>query len=173
MATAAVVLTACGESSTDKTGDVISPTPVNSSSVVALEIPNTQLVEWKSGNEIATHSIAGPRIINFWASWCTPCREEMPLLAEEFTAEEIVGINSSDAGQSSFARSAAQSVLDETQVSYPIYIDADDKLVHELGIVAFPVTIVIDTHYKIVKRIDGPITEKNVEQIRTALEAAR
>ena len=162
-----VVTTACGSTSVDTTGKVIEPTPSHSQQVEIKQLPETTLLEW-STNSKAQH-ITGPRIINFWASWCEPCRKEMPLLQDSFTAKEIVGINSSDAGHSSFAHDAAQAVIDESHVTYPIYIDSDDQLMRALGITAFPVTIVIDDAGSIVKRIDGPITDKDIQILRNSL----
>ena len=163
----AVIVSACGQTSSDTTGDVIEPSATKSQRVDITTLPNTPLLEWLSNS--TAQPITGPRIINFWASWCTPCREEMPLLQESFTSKEIVGINSSDAGHSSFAHNAAQAVLDDTHVSYPIYIDQDDQLMRALGISAFPVTLVIDDVGSIVKRIDGPITDQDVDSLRAAL----
>lgn len=168
-----VVLSACGTTSTDQTGELVTKTSASTSSSSVEQLPNSQIVEWASGNEITIQSLTGPRVINFWASWCAPCREEMPLLSERFSTQELIGINSSDAGLSEFARSAAQAVLDESKIKYPIYIDNDDQLMHELGIVAFPVTLVVDSQFTIVKRIDGPITTDNVESIRKAFETAK
>ena len=165
------LLTACGQISTDTTGNVIEPTATQSQRVDLSSLPNTPLIDWLT-NENA-QPISGPRVINFWASWCTPCRDEMPLLQDTFSAKEIVGINSSDAGHSAFAHDAAQAVIDDTGVTYPIYIDQDDKLMRALGISAFPVTIVIDSQGNIVERIDGPITEKNIAGIRAALAGSK
>lgn len=167
----AVIVSACGQMSTDTTGDVIEPTATQSQRVDVKSLPSTTLIDWVTNS--TAQPIKGPRVVNFWASWCTPCRAEMPLLQESFTGKEIVGINSSDAGHSSFAHDAAQAVIDETHVTYPMYIDQDDELMRALGISAFPVTLVIDDMGSIVKRIDGPITDKDIDSLRAALAGSK
>ena len=165
------ILVACGQVDTDTTGLVIEPSTSQTQHETVTTFPATSLEEWKSKKIISTGSLAGPLVINFWASWCTPCREEMPLLQSSFTPEEIIGVNASDAGQSSYAREAADSVLTQAAVQYPIYVDQEDQLVRALGISAFPVTIVIDGKGNIVKRIDGPLGRKDVTALRKVLAA--
>lgn len=169
---AVTVLTACSEPSTDTTGGVItSGKPSLPTSVAIKKLPQSTLLDWVTDKEVLTDSIEGPRIINFWASWCGPCKEEMPLLQASFTANEVIGVNAQDAGESSYAREAANAVLRDTGVTYPIYIDQDDKLIAALGINAFPVTIVINKDGEVITRIDGLITEEKIVTLRNALNS--
>ena len=64
-------------------------------------------------------------LLNFWATWCGPCREEMPLLSQtraQFSARgfEVVGIAIDDAG-------SVQDFLKDSPVRYPILVGGDDE----------------------------------------------
>ena len=113
-------------------------------------------------------ALAGqPTLINFWASWCKPCREEMPLLAaysEEPGAVRVVGINVQD------SQTAALSLLPDLDVHYPSFADAD-AVGQVLGAPpVLPLSYLVDTDGA-VRRISSPLVFRNVEQVRAAVAA--
>jgi peroxiredoxin len=82
-------------------------------------------------------------MINFWASWCGPCRQEMPLLDELYNAYKpmgftILGINvEEDAGQ-------ARGLLEEIPVSFPVLFDTRSQVSKLYDVVAMPSSVLID-----------------------------
>lgn len=82
-------------------------------------------------------------MINFWASWCAPCREEMPLLDELYERYEqagftLFGINVEQNPE------AAQKFLADVGVSFPILFDPQSEVSREYQVRAMPTTVMVD-----------------------------
>ena len=112
----------------------------------------------------------GVKLVNYWASWCAPCRVEHPHLTA--LAEEgipIYGINyKDDAGK-------ALDFLDELGDPYTgIGADPSGRTAIDWGVYGVPETYVIDGQGRVVLRFAGPVTERSLrERIRPAIEAAQ
>jgi len=82
-------------------------------------------------------------LINFWASWCGPCRQEMPVLDRlhhryEDTGFAVLGVNVE--GDPEMARE----IVDKTHVTFPILLDDGQKVSELYSLEAMPSTVVID-----------------------------
>ncbi len=82
-------------------------------------------------------------LLNFWASWCGPCRQEMPLLDRlhhryEDTGFAVLGVNVEG------EVAPAQEIVDKTNVTFPILIDDGQKVSEMYNLQAMPSTVVID-----------------------------
>ena len=89
-----------------------------------------------------------PVVVNKWASWCQPCREEFPFFQRQAVrrAREVafIGVNSTDND------AAAQDFLDDFPVTYPSYKDPDQKVAGVFdGVAAFPSTAFYDSEGKL------------------------
>ena len=82
-------------------------------------------------------------MINFWATWCGPCRQEMPLLDELFNRYERVGFNLLGVNIDDDSRRAMQ-MVEDLGISFPVLFD-DTKAVSKLyQVEAMPVTVIVD-----------------------------
>lgn len=98
----------------------------------------------RAGTTLSLDQFKGQVVmINFWASWCGPCRQEMPLLDNIYRRYgkmgfTLIGVNVEP------DRSSAEAWLKQTPVSFPIVFDADSKVSKLYGVEGMPTTVFID-----------------------------
>jgi cytochrome c biogenesis protein CcmG, thiol:disulfide interchange protein DsbE len=131
------------------------------SALIDKEAPAFQLAGL-NGEGIARDTLKGhPVLINFFASWCLPCREEHPLLMRLAEQEHVplYGIDYKDKPE------AARSLLQEFGDPYrAIGIDRDGRVGLDFGVYGVPETYVLDSSGHIRKRFVGPLTAEEVNQ---------
>lgn len=103
--------------------------------------------------------------LNFWATWCPPCRAEMPEIQEiyeEYGSNEsdviVLGIASPDIGQEGSAEDIA-AFLKENGYSYPVVMDTDGVMAYTYGVSAYPTTFMIDSDGNVFGYVSGQITK--------------
>lgn len=100
-------------------------------------------VEDRQGKLIPLSKFRGaPLILNFWASWCVPCRLEIPLLADALPGlreqgKQLLGINLRESWQD------IERYRREVEIPYPVYRD-NGTLAQELGVGLLPALVIID-----------------------------
>lgn len=87
-------------------------------------------------------------VINFWASWCGPCRTEMPILQEfhdqyQELGVAVWGVNVEQQNQ------AGLDYIQELGVDFPIFFDASNEISAAYNVEAMPTTVIIDRHGKV------------------------
>jgi peroxiredoxin len=82
-------------------------------------------------------------MINFWATWCGPCRQEMPLLDELYSRYQRVGFNLLGVNIDDDSRRAMQ-MVDELGVKFPVLFDARKEVSKLYEVNAMPVTVIVD-----------------------------
>jgi thiol-disulfide isomerase/thioredoxin len=131
-----------------------------------------------SGKDMTIADFAGKfLLVNFWASWCVPCREEMPALdavATEFNSDKfmVLPVNL-DIGESGLAK--AQEFLDEGQFeNLPLYADntfaAFERLKREAVAIGLPATLLLDPEGCELAVLQGP-AEWHGEDGKAVVEA--
>ena len=110
-----------------------------------------------------------PVIVNIWASWCSPCRTETPLLERTWKAhgDEVVilGVGSKDVPPNLL------SFMDEFDVSYPNVFDSSGEIRARLGLRGFPTTYVFGADGKLRTTIVGGLTEQRLAAVLEDLRA--
>jgi len=82
-------------------------------------------------------------LINFWASWCGPCRQEMPLLSELHDKYRALGFTVLGVNVEADS-SKARKLLQELPVSFPVVFDGDSTVSRQYDVVAMPSTVLVD-----------------------------
>ena len=100
-------------------------------------------------------------VVNFWATWCPPCREEMPAFEAIYLKNkeklEILGINLQESER------AINNFLKAVPVTYPLLLDPDGNAKKKYNVFTQPVTYFIDKEGIIVEKKFGPLTEQEME----------
>jgi peroxiredoxin len=82
-------------------------------------------------------------MINFWATWCGPCRQEMPLLDELYSRYQRVGFNLLGVNIDDDSRRAMR-MIEELGVNFPVLFDARKEVSELYEVEAMPVTVIVD-----------------------------
>lgn len=122
----------------------------------ALPLPGTEFTDPDGG----THSLADYAgkvvLVNFWATWCAPCREEMPSLD---ALQTELGGDDFQVVTIATGRNAPEKIAkfyEETGVTaLPVLLDPRQQLAREMGIVGLPVSVLIDRDGREVARLLG------------------
>lgn len=109
--------------------------------------------------------------LNFWATWCSPCRAEMPdiqKLYEEFQQEEedivILGVAAPNLGREK-SEEGIKGFLEENGYTYPVVMDTEAEAFQAYGINSFPTTFMIDKDGNVFGYIPGQLSEETMRDI--------
>ncbi|MGF1666498.1 MAG: TlpA family protein disulfide reductase [Acidimicrobiia bacterium] len=108
---------------------------------------------WRLSTHLA--SDGRPVVLNLWASWCEPCRAEIPELSAYATAHPgvaVIGVAVRD------QREAATELAREMAPDYPMGYDATARLRDQYVGFGMPATFIIDRQGVIIRQFDGPVT---------------
>jgi len=112
-------------------------------------------------------NLAGQRgkvvVINFFASWCPPCREEAADVQQTWSDYQHRGVQFYGIAYKD-AASPAQAFLAEFGVTYPSAIDPGSRIARAYGITGVPETFVIDQPGQLVRHFPGPVTRDQLSQ---------
>ncbi len=119
------------------------------------DIPDFDLPLLSGDGSVSKEELLGnPVVINFWASWCEPCREEAPLFERTYKKYEdegvvFLGVNVQDTKES------AQDFVEEYGITYPVVTDYPRELARALGMLGLPQTFFIDADGRLAAEQSG------------------
>lgn len=122
-----------------------------------------------SGASVSLSSLRGKVIlVNFWATWCSPCKDEMPLLQQYYATHKeedfvLLGVNVSDDAED------AQAYITQTGYTFPVWSDPSGSVLIQLNMNGLPASLVVDARGKLVKRWIGPLAQEDLEDVITPL----
>jgi cytochrome c biogenesis protein CcmG/thiol:disulfide interchange protein DsbE len=149
--------------------EVTGPTPQLSEPALTEE---GLAVELPAGEVTPDYYSGKVLVVNFWASWCGPCREEQPglqRLSEEYRDQGVrfIGVNFRDDA------AAAREYLREFGVTYPSVQDRDGKIAHRFGVPYLPATVLSGADGQLRYRLLGAQDEADlrgyIEEILAAV----
>lgn len=104
-----------------------------------------------------------PTVVNVWATWCVPCRKELPAFnraADELDGEvRFVGVNLGE------ERAAAEQFVDEVDATFDQYLNPDMSIQQAFEIVSMPTTVVIGADGTIAARHDGALDDESLAEL--------
>ncbi len=121
-------------------------------------------VENKNGSEVTLSSFFGkPIVLNMWASWCSPCKQEMPFFEEAYKENEdiqfmMVNMTAGD------SKRDANKFIEEEGYTFPIYYDTEGMAASVYGASSLPMTIFIDENGDLVTYAVGALNKEQLKQ---------
>ena len=119
-----------------------------------------------AGEEVKLSDYRGKKVIlNFWATWCPPCKAEMPHMQKYYDENnekqnvEIIGFNMTFSGDS--IKNVEQFVA-SYKLTFPIYTTFDDNIINQYEILTMPSTFFIDEEGRIHRKVIGPVDEDSL-----------
>ncbi len=145
-------------------------TNYNTSSLINKETPEFKIISFDDSNYYTRDDIKKNNytLINFWASWCAPCRVEHPylMMLSKNKDIKILGINFKD------KKINALKFLEELGDPYDYLAkDNNGKQSVNFGIYGIPESILIDSKSNILKKIIGPLNEKDLKEIKEIIKS--
>jgi cytochrome c biogenesis protein CcmG/thiol:disulfide interchange protein DsbE len=149
---AAVVLSGCGQR----------PANLNEGLSLGKQLPPAQFTTGR-GERVTVEDLRGsPAVINFWATWCVPCREEIPILQAAHAAHQDAGVQF--LAVTDELPTTVRPFMDKIGMTLPVWYDPGGKAGAAYMIQSIPTTFFLDSEGRIVARHVGALTREQLDR---------
>ena len=121
-----------------------------------------------SGSKMRLADLHGSiAVVNFWATWCGPCREEFPLLSrltQKYAGKvRFVSISADDDPRNKKPRALIERFLTDQKPAMEIWLGADVDDLHRFGLAQIlPSTLILDANGQVISRVEGQAREQDL-----------
>ncbi len=119
-----------------------------------------------NGNKVKLSDYKGkPVVVNFWATWCYYCKEEMPDFNEAYKENpdvQFLMVNAT--GTNGETVESAKAYVQQEKYEFPVFFDTDHDALKTYGVSSFPTTLFIDKHGNVVNGRPGMLTKEALQQ---------
>lgn len=157
-----LALFGCGE---DEDGSAADTTVEETTAKTPEKAPDFKVYDMDGEAVTLYESFGKPLVVNFWATWCPPCKAEMPhfdsLYGEYGDRVDFMMIDMTD-GQRDTVESVKQFISDNGY-SFPVYCDSDMSAAMAYGVRSIPMTLFFDSEGNLIEYKVGAISESQLE----------
>lgn len=126
-------------------------------------------LETLNGEAVGLKELRGRVVlINFWATWCEPCKDEMPLIETFFTRYQdqmaVLAINASE------DKSTVENYVEQLGLTFPVLLDSKGKVQAQFLVRALPTTVFLDRKGVFQEMVLGPLTEEKLMDVLKTMD---
>ena len=137
--------------------------PKTALAIIEEEAPNFAGETLAGDLLVLTNEIEGKTLINFWGSWCEPCKREMPALETAYSTHKNDGFNviSINLGQSDLV---TRQFVDQYNLTFPVLIDQDGSIKEAYHVGNLPASFLVDEDGLIEQVHEGELSEEMIDE---------
>lgn len=162
----------------NRTADNAGPPAPNSSTATTVGLANGNLapdfqLQTVDGQTIKLSSLRGKKVIlNFWATWCPPCKLEVPEIEKFYTQNKAQGIEviAVDLTNTEKHQSDVPAFIKAYGITYPVLLDTKAEIANLYQAYSIPTTYILDSQGVVRQKVTGPMTYQFMTQTLKAIK---